>query len=191
MDIVGGGVDFYAFSGHKWTLGPKRTGALYVRKELLELLRPTTVGAYSDDGYDIHKMELTFQPTAQKYEYATQNEALFHGLGRAVDFVNTLGLKRITVHNKQLAERFYQGLETIPGVQILSPAEKAFRTSMITFKIKDKYYREIGSALADKRIRVRQVWEAGLEAIRVSFHVYNNVDDVEVILNEIKAIATS
>ena len=187
MEIKKWNVDFYTFSGHKWTLGPKRTGVLFVREELLDILRPTTVGAYSDDGYDILKQELKLHPTAQRYEYATQNEALFWGMGKGVDFVKTIGLKKIWEHNRMLAEQFYSGLKNINDVQILSPEEEKYRTSMISFKIIGINYREVASYLSEKRIRVRVVPEANLEGIRVSFHVYNNEEEVERILKGIKA----
>lgn len=189
VDPVESNIDFFAFSGHKWILGPKRTGVLYIRQELFDTLKPTTVGAYSDDGFDVNKLDLHFQPSAQKYEYATQNEALFHGLGRAVDFIGMIGLNKIHTHNRELAEAFYNGLLDIPHVAILSPKEETFRTSMITFKITNRPFREVASYLAEKRIRVRTVNEANLEAIRVSFHLYNSMSDVEMIIEEIKTQA--
>ncbi len=186
MDITKAQVDFYTFSGHKWTLGPKRTGVLYVRQNLLEVLRPTTVGAYSDDGYDILKNELKLHPTAQRYEYATQNEALFYGYEKAVNFVKTIGLEKIRQHNRTLAEKFYAGLLSIPGVEILSPQEEKYRSSIISFKMKDKNYQDIGSYLSDKKkIRVRVVSEAQVNGVRVSFHVYNDEENVERILTEL------
>ena len=189
MDIVECGIDFYTFSGHKWTLGPKRTGVLYVRKELLDTLRSITVGAYSNGGYDIFKMDMTFDPTAQRYEYATQNEMLFYGLGAGVDFVRTIGLQRVLDHNKSLAEKFYEGLKDIPGIEVISPEESEYRTAMITFRVKGQNIREIANELSNRRgIRVRHVPEVGLEGLRVSFHVYNNESEVDRILRELNAL---
>jgi cysteine desulfurase / selenocysteine lyase len=186
FDVKDSNVDFYTFSGHKWTVGPKRTGVLYVREDLLETVRPITMGAYSDGGFDILKNELKLNPTAERYEYATQNPALFAGLKRSVDFVGTIGLQKIQDHNEKLAEMFYAGLKDIPGVQILSPLEKKYRSSIISFKIKDKDFRKVAGFLTEeKQIRVRVVPEAQVNGIRVSFHVYNNEEDVEKVLNEI------
>ncbi|MDP8207069.1 MAG: aminotransferase class V-fold PLP-dependent enzyme [Candidatus Electryonea clarkiae] len=188
IDIVANNIDFYVFSGHKWLLGPKRTGVLYVRNDLLDTLKPITVGAYSDDGYDIKKGELKFHPTAQRYEYATQNEALFLGLETGIDFINAIELKNVENHNRLLAEKFYNGLKEIKSVEIISPAEIKYRSCMITFKIKDLDYKEIATHMGEKRIRVRVVPEAGLEGIRVSFHIYNNSLEVERLLEEIKSL---
>jgi len=187
IDVNAYGVDFYAISGHKWLLGPKRTGVLYVRKEMLDILRPITVGAYSDSGHDILDQSLTLQETAQRYEYATQNDSLFCGLNQAIDFINTIGTGRIWKHNRLLAEQFYSGLRKM-NVEILSPEESEFRTSMITFKIPLVAYRDAAAALSKQQFRVRVVPEAGLEAIRVSMHVYNHEEQVTKLLTAIANI---
>jgi len=187
IDIRKQNIDFYTFSGHKWTLGPKRTGVLYVKKELMNVLQPITVGAYSDNGYDILKKELKFQTTAQKFEFGTQNEAIFMGMGNGAEFIQTIGLKKIWEHNRGLAELFYNGLKEIHEVEILSPLEEKYRSSIISFKIKNRNYQELASYLiGKKRIRVRVVGEAGLDGVRVSFHIYNNSDEVIKILAEIR-----
>lgn len=183
--------DFYTTSGHKWLLGPKRTGILYVKKENLELIQPLTVGGYSEAGYSIEKNELKFQPSAQRFEYGTQNPALFFGLEVAIDFLNAIGIENVWKHNRILAEAFYQELMKIPNVDVLSPQEEDFRSAMITFKMKNIEYDKIVSYLMEKRIRVRPVTEGNLMAVRVSFHVYNSEMDVAKILNEIKKLAQS
>ena len=187
IDIKNYHIDFYTFSGHKWTLGPKRTGVLYVNKDRLDILQPITVGAYSDNGYDIQKGDLKFQPSAQRYEFGTQNEAVFMGMGTGAEFIQTIGLQRVWEHNRQLAELFYNGLMNISEAELLSPKEEKYRSAIISFKIKGKDYQDVASYLTGKkRIRVRVVGEAGLNGIIVSFHVYNNANEVEKILEEIR-----
>lgn len=189
VDMKREGIDFYAISGHKWILGPKRTGVLFVDEKHLETLRPVTAGAYTDHHHDLLKRELTLQASAQRYEYGTQNEALFEGMGVGIDFIDAIGIQAVWRRNRALGEMFYEGLESIGGIEILSPVQAEYRTSMISFRIKQKNYREIASHLSKNRIRVRVVPEAGLEAIRVSFHIYNNEDEVEKALHEIRAVA--
>lgn len=187
IDLKASCIDFYACCGHKWMLGPKRTGFLYVQKDKLPLLHPTTVGAYSDASHDLLKEELTLHDTAEKFEYGTQNESLFRGLETAAQFFLTIGLEKIREHNRSLAEQFYQGLLKIPGAEILSPAEEQFRSSMITFRLKNKDFQETANYLTgEKRIRVRVVSEAGLNGIRASFHVYNQDFEVKKILEELR-----
>lgn len=191
VDIKNCGVDCYAFSGHKWMLGPKRTGVLYVSKDKLDVIRPVTVGAYSDDGYDPESGILTYHPTAQRFEYGTQNEALFHGLQEGAEFLLTIGLKRIIERNRKMAETFYHGLEKISAITILSSKEEEYRSSMITFKSQSHDNSQIASHLSAKRIRVRVVNEANLGGVRVSFHLYNNESDVDKILEEIEKFVST
>ncbi len=189
IDIREIDADFFAVSGHKWMLGPRRTGILYVKEERLEELVPTVVGTYSDLRSDLSTMTLEFQPTAQRYEFGTQNDALFYGLAEAIGFITTIGVERIREHNRRLSERFHDGLQDIPGTTILSPAEEEYRSAMITFRVDGVNYRDVTTALGQKGFRVRPVGEVGLDAIRISFHVYNNESEVEGVLDEIRAIA--
>ena len=105
-----------------------------------------------------------------------------------MDFITTIGIDAILKHNKRLSEMFYQGLKKIAGVAILSPQEESYRSSMITFRIKDKDNQKVCRLLVKKGLRVRSVTEANLDAVRVSFHVYNNEDESERLLTEIRKL---
>ncbi len=190
LDLKDIGVDFYAASGHKWLLGPKRTGILYVSEHLLDTLKPTTVGAYSTLNFDLDKRRSALHPSAQRYEYGTQNEALFYGLGEALDFVNTVGIERTWEHNRKLAETFYTALQKIPGMEILSPLEAAYRSAMISLRVKNFDSSKICWQFEHQGLRVRSVSEANLDAIRVSFHIYNNEEESERLLHELKSLCS-
>jgi selenocysteine lyase/cysteine desulfurase len=189
FDLVESGADFYACSTHKWVMGPKRTGFLYVRQGLLDTLRPTTTGASTSEKNEIRKNVLVLHPTAQRYEYGTQNDALFYALGTALDFVENIGAGRIWNHNHALAEKFHAGLREIPGVEIVSPQELAYRTSMISFRMKEFDYTKINAQLAKDKIRARTVTEGGVNCIRVSFHICNHEGEVDKILQSIRKLA--
>ena len=189
FDIVETGVDFYTCSTHKWMMGPKRTGFIYVRDGIVDALRPQTVGGGSSKSYDVAKGEFVLQPTAQRFESGTQNDALFYALGTALDFVETIGVDRIQRWCRPLAERFYRGLGEIPGVERLSPEEEAYRTLMIGFRMKTHPMNEIMDRLAKDRIKARPVSEGGLGSIRVSFYLNNKDDDVTAILDSLKKLA--
>ena len=189
FDIVATGVDFYTCSTHKWMMGPKRTGFIYVRQGLVDALRPQTVGGGSSVRYDAAKGEFVLKPTAERFESGTQNDALFYALGTALDFVETIGVGRIARRCRPMAERFYRGLGEIPGVERLSPEEEAYRTLMIGFRMKARTSAEIMSHLAKDKIRARPVGEGGLDSIRVSFYLNNRDEDVTTILDSLKKLA--
>ncbi len=186
VDVNDLNVDFYTFSCHKWILAPRRTGVLYIRKNMQDLVAPITVGAYSDGGFNLKEGTLNFQSSAQRYEYGTQNELLFIGLHESVKFINSIGLEKIRLHNEALSEKFYEDLMKTGKCELLSPEEKEYRSSMITFRIPGKNLNEITGAIGKDNIRVRPVGEAGLNGVRVSFHLYNNMDDVYRVVASIK-----
>jgi selenocysteine lyase/cysteine desulfurase len=186
VDVTGYNADFYTFSSHKWILAPRRTGVLYVRKDMQDLVTPITVGAYSDNGFSIKEGTLNFQSSAQRYEYGTQNELLFFGLRESLKFINSIGIQKIREHNEILSEKFYAELKSTGVCELLSPEERVYRSSMITFRIKGKNLNEITGAMGKDSIRVRPVSEADLNGVRVSFHIYNNMDNVDKAVKSIK-----
>ena len=189
MNIVKCGVDFYTFSGHKWLLGPKRTGVLYVKKELQEIVAPITVGAYSDNGHNLETLEIKFQDNAQRYEYGTQNLWLFNGLFEGMKIIKMIGMERVQNHNFELAEQFYDGLLKLSNIKVISPIEKQFRTSMISFKPTQSKGSFLANTLTNKKdIRVRHIVEAGLDSVRAAFHIYNTEDDVHKILKALEEL---
>jgi cysteine desulfurase / selenocysteine lyase len=191
FDIVDCGVDFYACSTHKWLMGPKRTGFLYIRQGLLDVLRPQMVGMTTCERYDIWNQEMVFQPTAQRFEFGTQNDALFYGLGKACDFVQAIGPARIRSRGRSMAERFIEGLKSIPGVENLVPAEEAYRSCIVTFRMKTHDFEAIYAQLLKDKIMARRIQEGRLNAIRVSFFLNNRMEDVTTILKSLKKLAAT
>lgn len=184
------GCDAYATSGHKWMLGPKGTGWLYVRKDMLDVIQALEVGAYSDKSHDLQTGELTLHPTAQRYEYGTLNTPLFGGLGAAIDFLQKIGMENIWRRDAELSTAFLKGLQEISPVEILSPLNPTERSAMISFKMKNIDYLKLQSFLAEKyQLRTRGVGEGGVNALRISWHLYNSFEDVNRVLEGVKEAA--
>jgi selenocysteine lyase/cysteine desulfurase len=184
------GCDAYATSGHKWLLGPKGTGLLYVRKDMLEVIQPTWVGAYSDASFDWQAGELKFHPSAQRYEYGTVSAPLFVGLGAAIDFMLHLGMENVWARDAALTTTLRKGLEEIPNVEILSPRSEGEYSAITTFRMKNIEYLKLQKFFAENyKLRTRGVGEAGLNALRISLHIYNSFEEVNTTLEGISEAA--
>jgi len=191
IDLAATGAHCYTASCHKWLMGPKRTGVLYVRRDRLAGLSSVVVGAYSDQANSLADRQLTLRADAQRFEYGTQNDALVYGVEAAVDFVTALGLPRVWEHNRTLAERFRSSLLAEKAVELLSPDDPACRSAIVTFRLAGRDNRQVASALTGRRLRVRSVTEAGLDAVRASFHVCNTDAEVQALSSAVAALSAA
>lgn len=181
------GCDAYATSGHKWLLGPKETGLLYVRKEMLDVIEARFIGAYSDNGFDYAKGTLSLHPSAQRYEYGTVSIPLRVGLGAAISFVQRIGIENVWKRDSGLATYLFAKLQTIPHVKVLSPAGEYERSAMITFVHEKVPYLELQAHLNTFKLRTRGVAEGGVNALRVSCHVYNSFAELDRLIDGVRS----
>jgi len=183
--------DIYATCGHKWLLGPKGTGFLYVRKDVMDLVKPVFAGAYTDKGFDITVNPPTFDgygPTAHRYDYGTQNAALRIGVSAAIDFHTQIGRSKVEERVTGLNEYLFGQLRELGSIEIISSPEKGSRSMMLGFRHKKVDYMELFQILWKDRIRVRVVPEANLNSIRVSTHVYNSEKHVDLLVEALKQL---
>ena len=185
------GCDSYATSGHKWMNGPLETGLLYVRRERINDVAPTLVGAYSGE-LEFLPGALKLATTAVRFEYGTRNSAAAVGLAAAVKFHEQVGPGRIAERGRGLAARVRSGLATLPGVQILTPALPEMSASMITFRAEKLPFDQLfGRLLREHAIRARPVSEQKLNALRVSTHFFNSPGECDALVAAVDKILRS
>jgi selenocysteine lyase/cysteine desulfurase len=165
------GCDFYASSPHKWLLAPEGSGLLYVSEPWLDRLWPTIVSG----GWD------AMQDKALRFDRkGTVNESLFAGFQAAVDFHNLVGPERVERRIRSLADRLYDGLARVPGVELKSATDPALRAPMISFTVAGWTADDLIKALWDRGVvRVRHVAEYDYHWVRLSTHVYNSPEEVD------------
>lgn len=183
--------DFYATSGHKWLMGPKETGLLYVSQKMLDLWRPTYVGAYSENGhFNMKTRTFVHRREASATEYGTRNTALALGLGAAFDFLNLIGQEKITRYGHAMADYLRKSLqENFSNIEILTPEEAASKASVLTFRFPGTASNALQNKIQQAgNIRLRGVDENELNAIRVSLHVYNNFAEIDTLVETMENV---
>ncbi len=178
------GCDAYASCCHKWMLGPKGTGFLYVKKEFQEKLQAVFVGAGSDNAkWNMATDPVTmgdYAPNAHRYYAGTMNVSLYKGVDAAIDFINEIGMNNISKRIRYLAELVQLRLLSFGDkVEMLTPVEEISRGGVIGFRLKGVEPAAFYQKCADEKVRIRQVHENGLNSLRVSTHIYNNRNDIE------------
>lgn len=177
--------DTYASCCHKWMLGPKGAGFLYVRKGFQDMLQPYFVGGGSDEG----NWDVTTDPAkmadlregAHKYYGGTQSTANAMGIIAAVDFINDIGKENIYRRVKYLGTYVQERLLSFGSkVELLTPTEERSFCAINGFRIKGIDHKEFfKDAIHKHGVRIRYVPEDGLDCLRVSTHIYNNKTDVD------------
>ncbi len=183
------GCDFYTTSGHKWLLGPKESGILYISRKMQSVFHPTFVGAYSDRTYDLDRKFVIFREQAVASEYGTRDAAKVRGLEAAVAFFQAIGEQQIFQRIQRLAAQLKQALAASEGVELLTSQQPESSAGIVTFRIRDIDYREVTRRLIKQyHMRVRPVGEHHLNAVRVSLHIFNQEKEVEALVQAIRTI---
>jgi len=191
------GCDFFACSGHKM-LGPTGTGVLFIKDELRDILEPFEVG-----GGMIKSVELDSYSVAdgwEKFEAGTPNIAGGIGLGAAVDYLETLGMKNLEIYERNLTRRMIEGLKPIEGLVIFGPLDTEKRTGVIPFKLPQMSPHEVAFVLDEvANIAIRSglhcchpllnyVLDEPDGTARASLYFYNTEEEVDMFIDTIKEV---
>ncbi len=124
--------DWVAFSGHKM-LAPSGIGVLYGKYRLLETMQPFLVGGdtVATSTYE----DCQFLPPPEKFEAGLQNYAGIIGLGAAIRYLQQVGLEAIEKHEIALNQYLSEALKSVPGLQIIGPADARLRGGILSFFI--------------------------------------------------------
>lgn len=179
VDLKDLGCDSYATSGHKWMGAPHGTGVLYIREDRLDEVAPTEVGAYSDAHYALPDV-FEYNPKAQRFEPGTRDAGRVVGLAAAVAFLEQIGMERIAARGQHLARYLQERLRQLDGVTVLTPADPMLSGSITTFKTDRVRYDDLNGYFArEHKLRCRVVTERGLDALRVSTHLFNSTAECD------------
>jgi len=193
VDVERLGCDFLCFSGHKM-LGPTGTGVLWVREDLLSKLSPLVVGGGAIE--DVSVDEYRLAPGYAGFEAGTPHIAGVIGLGRAVDYLNTLGMEWVKEHEAHLTEQLLTGLEHIKRVKIVGEKGTRGRIGVVPFIVEGMHPHDVALLLDEAAgILVRSghqcalplMKELGLKdgVVRVSLYLYNTESEVATFLSKL------
>lgn len=119
LDLPAIGVDFYAFTGHKWWCGPAGLGGLYVRPETMAQIAPTFIG-WRGITTDAAANPTGWKPNAQRYEVATSNYSLLAGLRAAIAHQSEWGTAAQRYQRLvELSRRLWSQLQELPYLRLV------------------------------------------------------------------------
>ena len=171
VDIDLGAIEADSFSGsaHKWFMGPREVGLLYVRERHIDSIWPNIVsipwGGTKDDA-----------PTgARKFDALGQrDDAAVAALADAAGFHEAMTPAGIEERSTMIADRLRAGLQDL-GVNFVSTSNPAFKSSVVILSAP----RENARMLPGKVYEDSGIITAATGGLRMSPHVYNTEDHVD------------
>lgn len=184
--------DFMAFSAHKM-LGPTGVGVLYVKKQILDKMRPFIGGG--DMIKEVHKQETRYNDLPYKFEGGTPNIADVIGFGAAIDYLSEIGMERIREHEIELTRYAIKQIMGVKGVTLYGPQDANHRGGVVSFNIGDIHPHDLATIMNDYGVAIRsghhcaQVLMERLDVSatsRASFYIYNSKEEVDVFIKALE-----
>jgi selenocysteine lyase/cysteine desulfurase len=178
VNVRAANVDFYVTGTLKYLLGPPGLAFLYVRKELLEVLQPTITGWFAQKdpfAFDVRRLDLA--PSARRFEAGSPPIPNLYAAGRGIDLLHQVGLDNSSEHIAKLVRALIAGAQAL-DVQIKTPHNSV--GPLVVLRCKD------AAALVEKLAANKIICSSRHDGLRLSFHLYNTMDDVEAVLEVLR-----
>ena len=192
VDVVELDVDVLTISGHKM-LGPTASGGMYAKRELLEAMDPFIAGG--EMIREVYPETATWAEVPWKFEGGTMNIAEEVGLAAAIEYLQGIGMDAVEEHERALTAYAIQRLEDA-GAQVFGPADVSQHGGAVSFWFRDIHPHDLATVLDQEGVAVRAGHHCAQPLMRVlgvpattraSFHVYNDTDDVDALIDALEA----
>ena len=173
VDVRKLGCDAYVGTGHKWLMGPKGTGFVYISKEASTLIQPVQ----RENGVRF------VSPST-----GIGNLPLVVGLGVAVEAMRKQGMATVEKRVIELRNRAYEGLTKISKIQVVSAPPGPLNTALVAFKLPDQIESRAfqGTLIKKYGIVIKVTEKRWGNGNRISPHVFNTEKDIDAALHAIR-----
>ena len=195
VDVQEMDCDFLVMSAHKM-YGPTGLGVLYGKKEWLDKLPPAEGGGEMIEHVSFEKT--TYNVLPYKFEAGTPNYVGSYAFGKAIDYLQEIGLEQIAEHEYALAEYIEEVLSKIEQVHVYAAGRK--KAGAVSFNV----YRadgtlihpfDVGVLLDRQGVAVRTghhcaeplIDYLGVSGtVRASVGLYNTKEDIDAFVAALK-----
>lgn len=180
--------DFLAFSAHKM-LGPTGVGVLYVKKEILEDMKPFILGG--DMIKEVHKENTIFNDLPYRFEGGTPNIADVIGFSAAIDYLNRIGMENVREHEHKMTTYLLDKIQNIKSTTIYGPKNAKDRGGLVSFNMEGIHPHDCATILNDYGVAIRsghhcaQVLMEKLDIVassRASIYIYNTKEEIDILI---------
>jgi selenocysteine lyase/cysteine desulfurase len=169
VDLRRLGCDSYAASAHKWLVGPKEVGLLYVRQERIAEIWPNVVApGWGDKVAPEVKGARKFESLGQR------DDAALAAVAAAVEFHLAIGPARVEARVHELAGALKAGLKEA-GFELVTPLDAGLSAGVCVVRLPPGRREEVYRKLYEEH----GIAGAATGGLRLCPHVYNTREHVE------------
>ncbi len=163
------GCDTYSSSSHKWWIGPKEAGILYVKEDHIPNIWPGVVApGWGDDAETDLKGARKFESLGQR------DDACLAAMGTTADFHNAIGPERVEARVLELASALKEGAKEA-GVKLVTPIEPHMSGGVCILEVPREKRRPVFNRLYEEH----GIAAAATGGLRFSPHIYNTMEHIE------------
>ena len=191
VDVQDIGCDFYPITGHK-LCGPTGSGAIYVKAERMEEMRPFLGGG--DMIKEVHKNSVIYNDPPMKFEAGTPGIVQTIGFGVALNYMMKIGLKNIEEYEAGLKDYAEKKLTALNWLKLQGQPND--RGAIFSFTMDNAGHAHDLSTILDKKgvaVRAGQhcagplMDHMGITAsCRASFAFYNTKAEVDTLVDALQ-----
>jgi len=179
VDVTAMQIDFLAADGHKWLVSPEGAAIFYCRSELLDRLRPVSVGWKSVANYgSFAQLDFRFPPTAARFECGSLNVAGIVALGASLQLLEEVGIPEIEQRVNAVTDLLTQRLAAA-GANVYSSRQPGEWSGIVSFEWPDGDPRRLKLHCLKRQVMIS--YRDG--RLRASPHFYNNAADIDALLD--------
>jgi selenocysteine lyase/cysteine desulfurase len=168
-------------------LGPKGTGAFFVKEAMLDRLQLSWAGSHSHATMD-YDGSYSLLPSAARYEFGTRALADFAGFHAAVSWMEELGFDRVLTRIQDLVSHAVDVADGRTGVRLASPRTEEDRSGVFVLRLPTGCdATQVYGRLADERgVLSSPVRREG--DLRLAIHFFNTEDEIDAAMEGIAAL---
>jgi len=178
VDVRAMDLDFYVTGTLKYLLGPPGLAFMYVRKELIPTLVPSLTGWFAQaNPFAYNPQHFELSPTARRFESGTPSIPNVYGALPGFEMLREIGMDNVASHVERLTQHLLNNAHDL-GIVAKTPADSV--GPLVVLQSKDS------TLLVQKLAASHIVASNRHDGLRISFQVYNTVDDVEAVTEVLK-----
>jgi selenocysteine lyase/cysteine desulfurase len=178
VDVKAMDLDFYVTGTLKYLLGPPGLAFLYIRKELIPSLAPTVTGWFGQaNPFAYNPQHFELSPTARRFESGSPSVPNVYGAMPGFRMLEEIGMEQVADHVEKLTQALLHRAHEL-GIVTKTPAGSV--GPLVVLQCCDSAL--LLQALAQSGI----VASNRFDGLRISFHVYNTLDDVNAVVEALK-----